>query len=233
MPRALEFPGQLASGRMSNEGAAFFDLDRTLMAGSSGMHFARAAYGSGHGEAGASSCAGASSTCASGSGARPTSAPPQVLSQVKELLGGVPERDIERMAPDLLAGVLPRIYPQMLDEVRATRTPAGHVHRQRRRERAGRDAGPRAGHGGRDRHAVRGRRRRAADRADRRAVRVRRGQGRGDAGVRRRARRRPRRLVGLLGLGLRPADAARGRQAGRGQPGRRAGARSRPRRGGG
>ena len=28
-------------------GAAFFDLDRTLMAGSSGMHFARAAYGSG------------------------------------------------------------------------------------------------------------------------------------------------------------------------------------------
>ena len=43
----------------------------------------------------------------------------QVLSQVKELLAGVPERDIERMAPDLLAGVLPRIYPQMLEEVRA------------------------------------------------------------------------------------------------------------------
>jgi HAD superfamily hydrolase (TIGR01490 family) len=43
----------------------------------------------------------------------------QVLSQVKELLAGVPERDIQRMAPDLLAGVLPRIYPKMLQEVRA------------------------------------------------------------------------------------------------------------------
>ncbi len=43
----------------------------------------------------------------------------EVLSQVKELLAGVPERNIERMAPDLLAGVLPRIYPQMLEEVRA------------------------------------------------------------------------------------------------------------------
>jgi phosphoserine phosphatase len=31
----------------------------------------------------------------------------------------VPERNIERMGPDLLAGVLPRIYPKMLDEVRA------------------------------------------------------------------------------------------------------------------
>ena len=38
---------------------------------------------------------------------------------MKELLGGVPPRDIERLAPGLLAGVLPRIYPQMLDEVRS------------------------------------------------------------------------------------------------------------------
>ena len=43
----------------------------------------------------------------------------QVLTQVKDLLAGVPERDIERMGPDLLAGVLPRIYPKMLEEVRA------------------------------------------------------------------------------------------------------------------
>jgi HAD superfamily hydrolase (TIGR01490 family) len=42
----------------------------------------------------------------------------EVLSEVKELLGGVPEREIERLAPDLLAGVLPRIYPPMLEEVR-------------------------------------------------------------------------------------------------------------------
>jgi HAD superfamily hydrolase (TIGR01490 family) len=100
-----------------NRAAAFFDLDRTLMAGSSGMHFARAAY-------------------RGGMVSRPQLAKwalehvrfrlrgstdertAQVLSQVKELLAGVPERDIERMAPSLLAGVLPRIYPAMLDAVR-------------------------------------------------------------------------------------------------------------------
>jgi HAD superfamily hydrolase (TIGR01490 family) len=98
--------------------AAFFDLDRTLMAGSSGMHFARAAYRGG--------MVGRSQLAKWGlehvrfrlrgsTDARTA----QVLSQVKELLDGVPERDIERMAPSLLAGVLPRIYPAMLDEIRA------------------------------------------------------------------------------------------------------------------
>ena len=42
-----------------------------------------------------------------------------LLVQVKELLAGVPARAIARMAPGLLAGVLPRIYPQMLEEVHA------------------------------------------------------------------------------------------------------------------
>jgi HAD superfamily hydrolase (TIGR01490 family) len=99
-------------------GAAFFDLDRTLMAGSSGMHFARAAYGSG--------MVGRRQLMRwglehvhfrlKGSTDARTS---QLLSQVKELLEGVPARDIQRLAPGLLAGVLPRIYPQMLDEVRS------------------------------------------------------------------------------------------------------------------
>jgi HAD superfamily hydrolase (TIGR01490 family) len=98
--------------------AAFFDLDRTLMAGSSGMHFARAAFRAG--------MVGRSRLAKwgvehvrfrlRGSTDERTA---QVLSQVKEVLGGIPERDIERMGPDLLAGVLPRVYPQMLDEVRA------------------------------------------------------------------------------------------------------------------
>jgi HAD superfamily hydrolase (TIGR01490 family) len=98
-------------------GAAFFDLDRTLMAGSSGMHFARAAYGSG--------MVGRRQLMRwgvehvhfrlRGSTDERTA---QLLSQVKELLAGVPSRDISRLAPGLLAGVLPRIYPKMLDEVR-------------------------------------------------------------------------------------------------------------------
>src|SRR3954470_18178171 len=101
-----------------SRGAAFFDLDRTLMAGSSGMHFARAAYGSG--------IVGRRQLMRwgvehvhfrlKGSTDERTA---QLLGQVKELLGGIPARDIQRLAPGLLAGVLPRIYPQMLDEVRS------------------------------------------------------------------------------------------------------------------
>jgi HAD superfamily hydrolase (TIGR01490 family) len=98
--------------------AAFFDLDRTLMAGSSGMHFARAAYRSGMVSRALLARWGLEHVRfrLHGSTDERTA---EVLSQVKELLAGVPERDIERMAPDLLAGVLPRIYPPMLAEVRA------------------------------------------------------------------------------------------------------------------
>jgi HAD superfamily hydrolase (TIGR01490 family) len=103
---------------MSGRPAAFFDLDRTLMAGSSGMHFARAAYRSGMVSRPRLARWGAEHVRfrLRGSTDRRTA---QVLSQVKELLAGVPEREIERMGPDLLAGVLPRIYPKMLEEVRA------------------------------------------------------------------------------------------------------------------
>jgi HAD superfamily hydrolase (TIGR01490 family) len=98
--------------------AAFFDLDRTLMAGSSGMHFARAAYRSGMVSRALLARWGLEHVRfrLRGSTDERTA---EVLSEVKELLAGVPERDIERMAPDLLTGVLPRIYPPMLDEVRA------------------------------------------------------------------------------------------------------------------
>ncbi len=97
--------------------AAFFDLDRTLMAGSSGMHFARAAYRTGMVSRALLLRWGLEHVRfrLRGSTDQRTA---EVLSQVKELLSGVPERDIERLAPDLLAGVLPRIYPPMLEEVR-------------------------------------------------------------------------------------------------------------------
>ncbi len=97
--------------------AAFFDLDRTLMAGSSGMHFARAAYRTGMVSRALLVRWGLEHVRFRlwGSTDQRTA---EVLSQVKELLSGVPEREIERLAPDLLAGVLPRIYPPMLEEVR-------------------------------------------------------------------------------------------------------------------
>jgi HAD superfamily hydrolase (TIGR01490 family) len=97
--------------------AAFFDLDRTLMAGSSAMHFARAAYRAGMvnrrqilRDAGAHL-----RFRLRGSTDDETE---EVLARVTKQLKGIPERDIARMAPDVLIGVLPRIFPAMLEEVR-------------------------------------------------------------------------------------------------------------------
>jgi len=94
--------------------AAFFDLDRTLMAGSSAFEFARASYRAG--------LLGRRDLLA---GARAnlrfrlqgsTDAGTQALRErILKEVGGVRVRDMERLAPDVLAGVLPRIYPRMLD----------------------------------------------------------------------------------------------------------------------
>jgi len=43
----------------------------------------------------------------------------KVLAEVKELLTGVPERELKRLAPEVLAGILPRVYPEMMEEVYA------------------------------------------------------------------------------------------------------------------
>ena len=45
----------------------------------------------------------------------------EVLRVVRELIAGVPARTIERMNPEVMAAILPRVYPQMLDEVNAHR----------------------------------------------------------------------------------------------------------------
>lgn len=98
--------------------AAFFDLDKTLMAGSSGMHFGRAAFRTGM--VGRRQLARWAADHVRFRLRGTTDERAQaLLDEVKDLLAGVPERDIARMAPELLAGVLPRIYPQMLDEVHA------------------------------------------------------------------------------------------------------------------
>src|SRR4051794_30251778 len=100
----------------ASKSAAFFDLDKTLMAGASGMVFARVA--SRHGFVARRQLVrwgrdhlryrlrGASD--------EQTNA---VVDVARRIFAEIPERDIDRMAPELLAGILPRIYPQMLDEV--------------------------------------------------------------------------------------------------------------------
>jgi HAD superfamily hydrolase (TIGR01490 family) len=100
--------------------AAFFDLDKTLMAGSSGLHFGRAArragwlsrrdmvrFGTEH-----------IRYRLRGSTDEGTQA---LVNEVTEKLRGITEEELIRMAPEILAGVLPRVYPQMLDEVAAHR----------------------------------------------------------------------------------------------------------------
>jgi HAD superfamily hydrolase (TIGR01490 family) len=99
---------------VTQTGAAFFDLDRTLMAGSSAFQFGRAAFKAGlisrrqlasdawenlrfrlHGSTDAGATA--------------------VRERVSKMLEGVRVRDLQRLAPDILAGILPRLYPRMLE----------------------------------------------------------------------------------------------------------------------
>ena len=93
--------------------AAFFDLDRTLMEGSSAFQFGRAAYRAG--------LLGRRQLLADawanmrfrlrGS----TDADTQALrDRISASLEGVRVRDLERLGVDVLAGILPRLYPQML-----------------------------------------------------------------------------------------------------------------------
>ncbi|MGI9556871.1 MAG: HAD family hydrolase, partial [Solirubrobacterales bacterium] len=102
---------------MPNDSAAFFDLDRTLMSGSSAMQFALAARREG--------MIGRSEIMrwgfdhlyfrAKGSTDQSTD---MVVSRVKLFIQDLPEVEIVRMAPQLIAGILTRLYPEMVEEVR-------------------------------------------------------------------------------------------------------------------
>ena len=88
------------------------------MAGSSGMHFGRAAYNAGWVNRRDMVRFGLQHLRfrLRGSTDEGTRA---LLAEVTESLRGIKDLDLQRMAPEVLAGVLPRIYPQMLDEVHA------------------------------------------------------------------------------------------------------------------
>lgn len=101
-----------------SRGAAFFDLDKTLMAGSSGMQFARVA--AQHGVVSRRQLASwgfehlryrLRGTTDERTG--------DVLRVVRELIRGVPAKTVERMGPEVMAAILPRVFPEMLAEVHA------------------------------------------------------------------------------------------------------------------
>ena len=103
-------------GEDGRRAAAFFDLDKTLMAGSSGMVFARVA--SGHGMVSRRQMArwGRDHLRYRLRGSTDDQTH-ELLRVARETFRGVPEREIRRMGPEVLAGILPRIYPEMLSEV--------------------------------------------------------------------------------------------------------------------
>src|SRR5882672_12285092 len=98
--------------------AAFFDLDKTLMAGSSGMQFARVA--TRQGVVGRRQLASwAVEHLRYRLRGTTDERTAEVLKVARELIAGVPAKATERMGPEVMAAILPRVYPQMLDEVHA------------------------------------------------------------------------------------------------------------------
>jgi HAD superfamily hydrolase (TIGR01490 family) len=107
-------PDDAADRRSPPGGAAFFDLDKTLMEGSSALHFGRAAYKAGQ----LSKRQMARDVAANvrfrlrGSTDEATDA---LRARVYESIAGRRVVDLARLTPEVLAGILPRMYPQMLD----------------------------------------------------------------------------------------------------------------------
>ena len=94
--------------------AAFFDLDRTLMTGSSGFHRARAAAGAGL----------ISKRRLAGDfyenvkfrlRGSTDEGTDKVMRRVGDMLRGKERIQFQRLGPQVLAGILPRLYPQMLE----------------------------------------------------------------------------------------------------------------------
>ncbi len=98
--------------------AAFFDLDKTLMAGSSGMQFARVATRQGIVRRRQLASWGVEHLRYRLRGTTDERTA-EVLRVARELIAGVPARTIDRMGPEVMAEILPRIFPQMLDEIYA------------------------------------------------------------------------------------------------------------------
>jgi HAD superfamily hydrolase (TIGR01490 family) len=114
--RASEPSGELAQptsppGRAS---AAFFDLDRTLMSGSSGFFWARAAARAGMISRRRLAMDAWENVKFRLRGSTDASTD-RVMARVGAMLEGRRARDFQRLGPQVLAGVLPRLYPQMLD----------------------------------------------------------------------------------------------------------------------
>ncbi len=98
---------------MAAAGAAFFDLDKTLIEGSSGVHFAKAAFKSGMigrrellGDVWANVRFRLQGST--------DEASEEIRDRVLHAIAGTPVKELQRLGHEILAGVLPRIYPEVL-----------------------------------------------------------------------------------------------------------------------
>jgi HAD superfamily hydrolase (TIGR01490 family) len=102
------------AGHAPATSAAFFDLDRTLMAGSSGFHWVRAAY-----RAGLVSRRQLAADAWANLQFRLQGSTDEATDRIRVRVGAFIAdrrvRDLQRLSPQVLAGVLPRLYPQMLE----------------------------------------------------------------------------------------------------------------------
>jgi HAD superfamily hydrolase (TIGR01490 family) len=95
-------------------GAAFFDLDKTLMEGSSAIHFGRAAYRAGMvsrrqllGDAWANVKFRLNGSTDAGT--------EELRQRILDSIAGQRVTDLMRMGPDVLAGILPLVYREVLE----------------------------------------------------------------------------------------------------------------------
>ncbi|MEJ7894793.1 MAG: HAD family hydrolase, partial [Solirubrobacteraceae bacterium] len=110
-----EAPGGGAAGRgVAGTAAVFFDLDRTLIAGSSAFEFGRAAYKAGMIDRSQLARDAWENVLFRLKGST-DSRTDKLKQRIGEALAGTRVRDLQRLAPAVLAGVLPRLYPQMLE----------------------------------------------------------------------------------------------------------------------
>src|SRR5437763_9626955 len=95
-------------------GAAFFDLDKTLMEGSSAIHFGRAAY-----RAGMMSRRQLVADVWANIRFRLEGATDEGTAELRQRildgLAGVSVKDLARLGPEVLAGILPRVYREVLE----------------------------------------------------------------------------------------------------------------------
>ncbi|MGI8945239.1 MAG: HAD family hydrolase [Thermoleophilaceae bacterium] len=98
---------------MTLPAGAFFDLDKTLIEGSSGIYFARAAYRAGmigRRQLGADLLANVRFRVKGSTDA----ASEEIRRRILDAIAGTPVRRLQRLGPEILAGVLPRVYPEVL-----------------------------------------------------------------------------------------------------------------------